>query len=451
MPILDLLRLIFNTLLISFTGGASLVFPVMLGIVMSIVYRQHSRQARLEEYLFGAPFSTPLKQTLLSLGFGILGGLFASILMIFVGLPLNLGSGSSVGTGIIFVWPVVLILMMIAPRFMCFAYGGGVVGLISLLLRALAALFPGILEVGLIQALVTIDLSSLMALVALLHLTESILILISGHVNASPIVIEKDGKVAAGFMLQRFWPLPLVALIATVQRSISGDTISMPTWWPLLAPMLEVPAGMVLVLAVFPVVAALGYSDLAVAHSPREKSRRSFVHLLVYSIILLALALVSAKLTWLQILPVLFAPLAHEYLIHMGNRMEWNKPALFAPPERGVLLLATMPDSPARQAGLDTGWLILSANGVEVNNRQDLAGALLLFPGLVELDVQNPAGEMMMVRIHQRDGRMGLVAVPDINEKGTFLKIQQEGFLTRWFKNQRRKMRAQDDQQDRGA
>lgn len=450
LPILDLLKLIFNTLLISFTGGAGLVFPVMLGIVMSIVYRQHSRQARLEEYLFGAPFSTPLRQTLLSLGFGILGGLAASIIMIFAGLPLNLGSGSSMGTGIIFVWPVVLILMMIAPRFMCFAYGGGVVGLVSLFLRALAVLFPGILEVGLIKALASIDLPSLMSLVALLHLTESILILISGHLNASPIVIEReDGRVAAGFMLQRFWPLPLVALIATAERTIGGDTIPMPEWWPLLAPMLEVPPGMILVLSVFPVVAALGYSDLAVAHNPREKSRRSFVHLLAYSIILLVLALVSAKLPWLQILPVLFAPLGHEYLIQLGNRIEWTKPALFAPRERGVLLLATMPNSPARLAGLDTGWLILAANGVEVNSRRDLAGALLLFPGLVELDVESPEGKLQQVRIHQKDGRMGLVAVPDVDEKGTFLKIQQEGVLTRWLKK-RRKPQAQDEQ-DRGA
>jgi len=131
LPLLDLLKLVLQTLYFGLFGWFSnpglVYFPIMISVVMAIVFRQHDRQAKLEEHLFGAPFSQPIRQVLTSLAFGILGGLIASILMVSLGIAL------SEAMGIIYVWPVVIVLMLINPRFMCFAYGGGVVGVIVLL------------------------------------------------------------------------------------------------------------------------------------------------------------------------------------------------------------------------------------------------------------------------------------------------------------------------------
>ena len=442
LPIFELAELIVETLgygLIGWTVDLGLIyFPVMILIVTFIVLRQHVRQAKLEEHLFGAPFSQPIRQVATSLAFGLIGGLLASFIMVSMGIAL------SAEIGIQYVWPVVILLMMVNPRFMCFAYGGGIVGIITLTLRGLALLLPGIdlAGIGLFAGLMAVDLPALMALVGVLHLTEAFLIFVSGHINASPILVESPGgKVVGGFMLQRFWPLPMAALLAVVvsQGEVVGGSIGMPGWWPLLKPMMEPGTGMMLMFSTFPIVAALGYSDIAVSSTPRQKSRWSARNLLLYSLILIALALVAGNWRFLQILPVLFAPFAHEYLIQMGNSREWTSTPLLAAAPRGVKLLTVLPDSPALDQGLESGWIILNVNGTDVNNRYELAQALRIFPGLAELEVLSPTGEASVVRIHQREGRLGLVPVPDGTEEGAFLKIGGKGFLPklwdRWFGN----------------
>lgn len=432
LPLLDLIKLIIEMLGFGLFGWIAhpgmIYYPIMISVVLFIVLRQYTRQARLEEHLFGSVFSQPLRQVMTSLAFGLLGGLLASILMVSLGLPL------SENLGLIYVWPMVLILMMINPRFMCFAYGGGVVGVAALLLRGLSAIFPGLSDIGLIAGLMEIDLAALMALVGLLHLTESFLIYVSGHINASPVIVKNSrGEVVGGFMLQRFWPLPMTALLVQVvsQSEPMGDTIAMPDWWPLLEPLLEPGPGMILMFTLLPIVAALGYSDIAVSTTPRQKSRLSARNLLAYSIILIALALVAGTWRSLEFLPVLFAPLAHEYLIQAGNRREWKGKPLLSPPEQGVRLLTVLPGSPAQENGLGSGWIILNVNGVAVNNRRDLTHALNLFPGLADLEAVSPGGEVSTVKLHQRQGKLGLIPVPDTSEPGAFLKLLDRGVLAR--------------------
>jgi hypothetical protein len=440
LPLLDLLRLIFSALGDGLVGWlrnpGMLYFPIMISIVMSLVLRQYLRQASLEEHLFGTPLSRPLRQVMTSLGFGALGGFFASLLMASLGIAL------SEEMGIIYVWPVDLVMMLVNPRFMCFAYGGGVVGAVSLLLRGLALLWPQLSNVGLVAGLMAVDLPALMGLVGLLHLTEALLIFVSGHLNASPIIVQgPEGKLVGGFMLQRFWPMPMAALFALIisPTELGEGAVSMPNWWPLIRPLLEPGPGMILTMTLLPIVAALGYSDIAVSSTPRAKSRWSARNLLLYSIILLVMAILSGRWTPLQVVAVLFAPLGHEFLIQAGNRREWAGEPLYTAPERGVRLLTVLPDSAAEAQGLGGGWIILNVNGIDVNSRRDLTFALNTFPGLAEIEAVSPGGETRTVRIHQRQGKLGLVPVPDPSQGGNYLQLGSQGFLLRLWKRIKKK------------
>ncbi len=441
-PVLDIVRLVFQTWFAGLFGWVTssdfFLFPLMIVLVLFIVMRQHSRQAAMEKTLFGASFSRPWRQTLISLGFGVVGGFVASMLMVSLGISL------SQETGIQFVWPVVLVLMLIAPRFMCFAYGGGIVGLVVLMLRALSQLFPALADAPLAAALLAVDLPALMALVGLLHLTESLLIFVSGHLNASPVMIQSPGgKMVGGYMLQRFWPLPLAALLALAvpEGFPTEGSVAMPQWWPLLQPVIEAPPGMVVRMLLFPLVAALGYSDLAVTSTPRQRSKTSARGLLAYSVVLLALAFAAGQWRFLQILPVLFAPLGHEYLIQAGMAREWLGKARYVQQQRGVKLLAVLPASAAADAGLDSDWVVLSVNGNPVNSRKEMASALALFPGLADIDVRSPDGQVSQLTIHQRQGKLGLIPVPDADDRGGGLKIQSEGIAARLWSRWRNRRR----------
>lgn len=436
LPIVDLIKLILTVFAQAFFGWIKypglMYYPIMLMLVLSIVFRQFHRQASLEVHLYGAPFSQPWRQLLISMGFGLVGGLVVSFLMVFLGLPL------SEELGLIYVWPVVLVLMLIRPRFMCFAYGGGVVGAVSLLLRGLNLLIPGLGSISFFASLMAVDLAALMALVGALHLAESFLIAISGHINASPIIIKgPSGQVVGGFMLQRYWPLPITVLMAelVVAAEYIADGISMPGWWPLLRPLLQPGAGLMLTFALFPIVATLGYSDIAVSTTPRQKSLITSRNLAAYSLVLLVLSLLSGRYTSMQILPVLFAPLGHEYLIQAGNRREWAGIPLYSPPQRGVKVLAVLPEFPAEAAGLAENWIILNVNGFDVNSQRDLTVAFNSFPGLAEIEALSPAGIAKTFRLHQSQGRFGLIPIPATDERANYLTIGGAGYLRRlWNK-----------------
>ena len=89
--------------------------------------------------------------------------------------------------GILFILPVAVLLLLVNPRFLCFAYAGGLVGLVSILMRAVVRFYPGLQSNVVIESLVNIHIPALLILIGLLHLVEALLISISGHWGCSPL------------------------------------------------------------------------------------------------------------------------------------------------------------------------------------------------------------------------------------------------------------------------
>ena len=143
----------------------------------------------MRENFFGMSAGLAKKDFIVAIGYGLLGGLLASYLVIFIGLTI---SGE-----LYYLWPVAILLMMLNIRFICFAYAGGILALSNLIL-------------GVPQ----INVSQILALIAVLHMVESFLIFVSGHLGAVPAYIKgPKGKIIGGFTLQRFWPIPIVVQI----------------------------------------------------------------------------------------------------------------------------------------------------------------------------------------------------------------------------------------------
>src|SRR5690606_24979322 len=134
------------------------------------------------------------------------------------------------------------------------------------------------------------------------------------------------------------------------------QAVSMPDWWPLIHRATETPAGMEYAFALFPVVAALGYSDVALTCSPRVKSRRTAGRLLLYSVGLLLLAFLAQYSKAFALVAALFSPLAHEWVIRRERALEQTGKPRFAGPE--TMILDVHPGSPAQAAGLAPGDVI---------------------------------------------------------------------------------------------
>lgn len=394
---------------------AQLVLAIMhpiFWLVILLVGLQYRRMLNTKHQFFGVKHGNWLPDALQATGYGILGGLLGSFLMIFIGLTLS-------GKGLIYLWMVALLLMLINLRFLCFAYAGGILALSHLVFG-----WPDI------------NVAQILGLVAILHMVESVLIYFSGHLGAVPSYIKvRANKVVGGFMLQRFWPIPVVALVVVGMAEMPPGGIAMPDWWPLIKP--QVPGDPeMLIYGLIPLVAGLGYGDMATARNPVEKARLSAKYLAIYSLILLVLAVMADRYLVMALAAALFSFLGHELIIHISKKIELANPPIYVPPSQGVKILDVLPGTTAWQLGLRSGDVILMVNNIPLYSKETLRYMLQNNTEVMELsylsgEEQRYCRELVRVPANQP---FGLLAVPEANDGFHMDMVSSSSPMAKWKK-----------------
>lgn len=369
-------------------------------LAILLVYLQYRRQVALERQLFGIRVTSAEQQAIRSLGYGAAGGLAATLLISGIGIVLN-------PTDFVYVWILAVILAIMNLRFVCFAYAGGILSFVSLLLNALPEMtvaWPWMAKIY--EDLRGLSAPHLLALVAVLHLTEAILVSVQGGQSASPVFLQgKRGRLIGGYILQKYWVIPLGAVVMTGTGGLDS-----PGWWGLL-PIIGLQG-----LQIFPVPAVLGFSGLALARHPQEKAARTAKWLAVYALALLGLALAGAYWSPLLWAAAIFSPVAHELLIWWEMTDEKFRQPKFVKPLQGVQILAILPNSPAEGMELKPGETIVRANGVPVNTPFELHFAINQNPAFIKLEVVDENGENRFAGKPRFSGDhhgLGLILVPD--------------------------------------
>lgn len=390
------------------------LFQPFFWLVILIIWFQFKRMARMKSALFHVPEDSVVKPTIMATAYGLIGGFLGSIVLVFVGV-------SVYEIGIQYLWLLAIGLMLIRQRFMCFAYAGGLLGLLNYFFG-----FP------------QISIPQVMGLVAILHLVESFLILISGHLGAIPVYLKNKGQLIGGFNLQKFWPLPIVAMMAQIAPPTTDMTsiLNMPDWWPLIKSQL-ISHSENLVYIMVPVVAGLGYGDIALTAKPKKKSSQSAVNLGIYSMVLLFLSILANYLPELGILPALFAPLGHEYVIYLGRKSEFNGIPKFVAPEKGVMILDLATNSPLKKSGLDTGDIIVGIDEYPVNHTYDLQHFLQFADTnfhLEYLDDEDKVLKRVLVQRKNLTTDLGIITVPEGYTHAYLNFSNESSSLRKWLK-----------------
>ncbi len=378
------------------------VLHPMFWVVIALVAAQYSRAARVEANVYGQAVESPISRLLTSILLGVIAGFVASFILILVGVTIT-------RAGVSFILPLAIFLMLIDQRFLCFSYAGGLV--------ALSSLIFGWPEVGV---------RDIMILVAVLHLIEGLLIRLTGSRGALPLYMKtQEGQVVGGFVLQKFWPVPIISMMlltpkASEIETITSGLITMPDWWPLIKPGILPPEGHEFLFAMFVLPAALGYGDFALARSPKERSSRTARDLLIFSLVLLGLALLSIPFPWVQWIAAVFAPVGHELVIASGRRAETMAPALFSANPRGLVVLDVVPNSPADVAGFKSRDIIISINGQPIKSPQDLRMAFSASAPWYYIEAERPdaagRGERFSRSMSGGVERVGIIPSPGPND-----------------------------------
>lgn len=305
--------------------------PLFL-LVLFLIFIQYRRIGKLEREILGLNTRSIIYNLIISTGFGLLGGLLASIVFIGIGTAIN-------PEDFYYILPLAIFLSLIRPRFICFSYAGGIIALLSLVFGIFKVNIPGILMV-----------------VGVLHLVESLLILLDGKTMRIPIFMERDRQIVGGFMLNRFWPLPFTVFV-------NGPTI-----YPL------------------SIIAILGYGDYALTSVPGKKARGTAASLFIYSLSLLILANMSHTHMLFQYLGAVFSVLGHEIVIYLGGKKERQGSYIFKPSSYGVKILDVLPNSIGEAMGLESGNIITSLNGKRIYSKRDIEEILIYKPSYIWLE-----------------------------------------------------------------
>lgn len=378
-----------------------LVLQPFYYIAVLIIVLQYMRQIRVERQLFAVKLHHWPGLVFRAMLAGLAIGAAVSAAGAFIGAALTAES-------VLWLWTVAALLMLVRIRYLCFAYSAGVIAMLQWALGWTPVSDRTDWLGSLASSLAAIDAAGLLMLVALLHLAEAVLVRLQGDRLATPLFLEgKRGKLIGGYMLQGFWPVPLLMLVPAAGGGSS--TAALP-WTSLFGA--DWSQGWTVV--ALPMI--VGFTEMTRSMLPKEKAKYAARGLVLYSLCLAA----AAVLAWRQpaLLPIaaLASFVLHEAIIWRSRAKEEARSPMYVHDARGLRILGIVPGTPAAAMGLMAGEVLHKVNGLSVKTKEELYEALVQNSAFCKLEVLNHDGELKFAQRARFEGehhQLGVILAPD--------------------------------------
>lgn len=406
--------------------AGAIVTPPLVFVLITLVIVLHLKNRKIvamQKIILGGSVNSSVELTLSQLVLGILGGSIGSLILT------NLGVVFSANSGIAYLFIISILLMLVRPRLICFSYSGAILGATSIFIKIISEFAPGVSN----SMMLNIDILYLMIFVGVFHIIEGILVMIDGDRGAMPVFTNRDGRILGGYALKRYWILPIAIMIAVTMNNSSSnymtEYIKNPDWWPLI----KSPSGLSLiasgVISVIPFYAVLGYSSITFTRSKREKAKSSGCHILVYGIILTIVAQIAKFGILGEILVVVFAPLAHEFMLKIQIKSEENREPKFVSDEEGLVILEISTDSKINDFGIDVENKLLLINNKTINSEAEAYSIIKENLYNAVLKVKDSKGIIKDIEFrHARNTRLGMLLVPRSVDKEDVIPVDDSSF-----------------------
>jgi hypothetical protein len=365
-------------------------FFVFLYIIIIVIIRaQYEKYTELQGEIYGQPAKGLREITEEIILVGLVTGFVCSFAIISSGITIDTDS-------VKFLFYIMCLLLLINIRFMCINYAVGILAAVSLIFN-----YP------------KVDIPSVLALAAILHMIESILIYLNKGKDSIPVFIKHKDGIAGAYLIRKFWLIPVVFLTFMVQNSISSLPAGLINWNMLFRP--DVLQKGSYALGLDCLVAVLCYSDLAITKHPERKSRETAIQLFTYSVLLFAIAAVSIRIQWLRYLGIVFCVVVHEGITAYGKFIEKKGTPLFSQVRRGLKVMDVMSGSHAQRMGIQRGDIILGINGRDVQTDDGINEALREYPTYTWIQAISWDGREKLYEYRCYPGgynALGIISVP---------------------------------------
>lgn len=410
---MDIIKLIGFAFRSYANGVVGFLLDPIAWIFLFIIIGQYKKFVSLQQNMYGGMTKQSTKELVTtSVLFGIISGLIGTVITTTFGVTFYKANGLS------YLILLSLLLMLISPRYVCLSYSGGILSILILILSALSSsgrIYDGIFLGSLYNAL-DFDVPALMAIIAVMHFMESVLMWLDGGRGAVPVFMKQGEDIVGAFIMQRFWIIPIILYFFISNTSDISGVVTTPDWWPLIkSPQLGDFAKDAVFMAT-PLIAMLGYSDFAVTTTVEKKVKRSAIGLSIFSIVLLVLAFLATKFYIFNYIAALFAPLAHEGLILYERQREKNGKPLYKKSDEGIIVLDTIPESPAESMGLKPGDIIKSINNKEVRELLEVDEILNEYPSFLWVEIKSFDGQKRVLEYRDYKNTiksLGVITIPD--------------------------------------
>lgn len=402
----------------------AILFPpsvfILLGLFL-IFYFKNKKRAAMQKIMVGGSVECVLELTLSQFIFGVLGGIIGSLILNLCGVVFN----ENCRIEILFLTSI--ILMAIKPSFVCFSYSASVLGIISIILKAINIITP---EAD-YTYIFNLDILYMMIFVGVMHIVEGILVFLDGHRGAFPILIKKENEIIGGYSLKRYWVLPIAIMIMGNMNGLYGDYLSIPlseipAYWSAFKSSNNMSILQAAFLSILSFYAVLGYSSITYTRTKRQKAVISGVYIFSYGILLIIAAQAARFGISGEIFVVIFAPVAHEIMFKLQRKDEMRRKPKFVSDENGLVVLEIGNDSKMKEFNMDVNSKIISVNNQYIECEKDIYEILKRNFHKAVIKIRDCDGVIKEVNYVHNKNRLGVLLVPVVKQENYDSKDHSE-------------------------
>ncbi|WP_169336427.1 PDZ domain-containing protein [Gracilibacillus lacisalsi] len=330
----------------------------------------------------------------------IMVGLILSILAIAFGFVISIPFALLLG--------LVMLIVAIGNRFSWLSAGYSL-AIVSAMMYFLNIYGENYLPSNWLHLLEATDLFYIPFIIGILLLTETWILAKLQHDDTYPELVKSSrGKYLGQHRIKKLTIIPFIALVP-------GGWIEPFAEWPLL----EI-SGESFGVMILPYV--FGFEYTVKSRLPRDAAKWLSKKVALLAILILLIAAGSYFVPFLTVVALVVAFLGKEFIQLVYRSSEERRTPYFRPAKKGLLVLGTLPDTPAVDLGLIPGERIVKVNEISVENEESFYQAVNQNRAFCKLSVKDLNGEIRFAQRALYEGEHHKLGILFVKETDSYVQ-----------------------------